>query len=117
LSASKMYGHTSEFAIILDENEKCCKENSREMRRGYVGNASHFCTAVLDSNLELGQQSSHRVAIANFWRTTHHDGKSALTGEGGGCTPTPFQPISITYKVVVYTLLLRGRYLFYLYPL
>jgi hypothetical protein len=25
--------------------------------------------------------------------------KSALAGEGGGCTPTPFQPITITYKV------------------
>ncbi len=28
--------------------------------------------------------------------------KSALTGKGGGCTPTPFQPITITYKVAVY---------------
>jgi hypothetical protein len=28
--------------------------------------------------------------------------KSALAGEGGGCTPTPFQPNSITYKVAVY---------------
>jgi hypothetical protein len=28
--------------------------------------------------------------------------KSALAGEGGGCTPTPFQPITITYKVAVY---------------
>ncbi len=28
--------------------------------------------------------------------------KSALAGEGGGCTPTPFQPIAITYKVAVY---------------
>jgi hypothetical protein len=29
--------------------------------------------------------------------------KSALAGEGGGgCTPTPFQPINITYKVAVY---------------
>jgi hypothetical protein len=26
--------------------------------------------------------------------------KSALAGEGGGCTPTPF--ITITYKVAVY---------------
>ncbi len=28
--------------------------------------------------------------------------KSALAGEGGGCTPIPFQPITITYKVAVY---------------
>ncbi len=27
---------------------------------------------------------------------------SALAGEGGGCTPTPFRPITITYKVAVY---------------
>jgi hypothetical protein len=28
--------------------------------------------------------------------------KSALAVEGGGCTPTPFHPITITYKVAVY---------------
>jgi hypothetical protein len=28
--------------------------------------------------------------------------KSALADEGGGCTPTPFQPITIMYKVEVY---------------
>jgi hypothetical protein len=28
--------------------------------------------------------------------------KSALAGEGGGYLPTPFQPITITYKVEVY---------------
>ncbi len=28
--------------------------------------------------------------------------KSALAGEGGVCTPTPFQPITITYKNAVY---------------
>jgi hypothetical protein len=36
-----------------------------------------------------GAQSTHRVAIAKFWRTS----LLALPGEGGGCTPTPFQPI------------------------
>jgi hypothetical protein len=28
--------------------------------------------------------------------------KSAQAGEGGGCTPTPFHYITITYKVVMY---------------
>ncbi len=28
--------------------------------------------------------------------------KLALAGEGGRCTPTPFQPITITYNVAVY---------------
>jgi hypothetical protein len=27
--------------------------------------------------------------------------KSALAGAGGGCKPTPFQPITITYKVAL----------------
>jgi hypothetical protein len=50
------------------------------------------------------------VEIADFWRTFHHDGKSALTGEGGGCTPTPFTLVTITYKVAVYARLqLRGQ--------
>jgi hypothetical protein len=36
--------------------------------------------------------------------------KSSLAGEGGGCTPTPFQPITITYKVQC-ALLLKGQIL------
>jgi hypothetical protein len=28
--------------------------------------------------------------------------KLALVGEGGGCTPAPFQPITITYKAALY---------------
>ncbi len=32
----------------------------------------------------------HRMALAAFWRTFHHDGKISHIGEGGGCTPTPF---------------------------
>ena len=34
------------------------------------------------------------MANADFWRTgtSHRDGKSALAGEVGGCTPTLFQP-------------------------
>ncbi len=36
--------------------------------------------------------------------------KSALAGGGGGCTPTPFHSITITYKVAGYdTLQLRGQ--------
>jgi hypothetical protein len=47
-------------------------------------------------------QSTHRVAMADFWRTSQDDGKSALADQGGGSTPTPFQPIAITYKVTVF---------------
>jgi hypothetical protein len=52
-------------------------------------------------------QSTHRVAIADFWRTSHHDGKISpgwcrcRKGCRKGCTPTPFKPITITYKVAV----------------
>jgi hypothetical protein len=37
-----------------------------------------------------------------LWRSSPHDGKSTLAGEGGRCTPTPFHLITITYKVAVY---------------
>jgi hypothetical protein len=50
-------------------------------------------------------QSTLKVAIANFWHTFHHDGKSALAVEGGGCTPTPVHSsylVTITYKVAMY---------------
>ncbi len=52
-------------------------------------------------------QSAHRVAIADFWRTTfQHDGKISpgWWGWGWGCTPTPFHSFTITYKVAVYVL-------------
>jgi hypothetical protein len=44
-------------------------------------------------------QSTHRVAIADFWRTFHHDGKISPSWWGWGCTPIPFHSITITYKV------------------
>jgi hypothetical protein len=45
--------------------------------------------------------------------------KSALADEGGGCTPTPFRPIIITYKVAVYAPAERTDTppLFNLYPI
>ncbi len=45
--------------------------------------------------------------------------KSALAGEGGGCMPIPFQPITITYKVAVYAPAERTDTLplFHLYPI
>jgi hypothetical protein len=38
------------------------------------------------------------VAIADFWSSFHHNGKSALAGEGGGVHA---HPLSL-YKVAVY---------------
>jgi hypothetical protein len=45
--------------------------------------------------------------------------KSALAGEGGGCTPTPFHSVTITYKVAVYAPAERADKppLFHLYPI
>jgi hypothetical protein len=43
----------------------------------------------------------HRVAMATFWRTFHHDGKISHGGVGGVQDP-PFTISTITYKVVVY---------------
>jgi hypothetical protein len=51
-----------------------------------------------------------RVRVHTEWRLPISDihpiimEKSALAGEDGGCTPTPFQTITITYKVAVYAL-------------
>ncbi len=45
---------------------------------------------------------THRVAIAISGVHPIME-KSALAGEGGGCTSTLFQPITITYKFAVYT--------------
>ncbi len=57
-------------------------------------------------------QSTHRVAVADI--SGVHPimmEKSALAGVGGGCTaPTPFQPITITYKVMVGSLIKEEYY-------
>ena len=43
----------------------------------------------------LKPQSKHRVAMASFWRTFHHDGK--ISPAWRGCTP--FILSTITYKI------------------
>jgi hypothetical protein len=75
---------------------------------------------------DVSHQRVHSVAIANFWRTFHHDGKISPaelifpSGEGGGCTvhPPPFIRFTITYKVAVYAPTERAVTLpvFHLYP-
>ncbi len=71
---------------------------------------NHFRIGIsvqLSNNHGQGQfqpQSTHRVAIATFWRTFHHDGKisPALSG-GGGCKLSPFHSTNHhASKVVVY---------------
>ncbi len=67
----------------------------------------------------------HRVPVHTEWRLPIYNvhpimiEKSALAGEGGGCTATPFQPITITYKVAVYAPAERTDTLplFHLYPI
>ncbi len=56
----------------------------------------------------------HRVAIANFWRTFHHDREKIspwLVRRGGGdCTPSPLQPITVPSRTKLQcTLQLRGQ--------
>ncbi len=48
---------------------------------------------------EPAATASYRVAMADFWRTFHHDGKMAA--EGGGTRPPSFTLYTITYKVAV----------------
>ncbi len=73
----------------------------------------------------LKSQSTHRVAIADFWRTSHHNGKISpgWLGWGPCAHPPPSQPNTITYKVAVYapaeradTLYVYTLPLFHLYP-
>ncbi len=65
-------------------------------------------------------QSTHRVAIADFWHyTSHHDGKISPGWWGWGVhAHPPFHPITITYKVAVYAPAERADTLplFHLYP-
>jgi hypothetical protein len=66
-------------------------------------------------------QRTHRVAMATFWRTFHHDGKIIpATGEGWGegASPSPFTISTITYKVAVHAPAERAETLplFLLYP-
>ncbi len=58
--------------------------------------------AVFSVNRQLTfvPQSTHRVAIADFWRISHHDGKIGPGWWGwGSARPTPFTLFTITYKV------------------
>jgi hypothetical protein len=68
---------------------------------------------------DVSHQRVHRVAMANFWRTFHHDGKISPaglifpSGEGGGAQYThapPFIRFTITYKVAVYAPTERASY-------
>jgi hypothetical protein len=56
-------------------------------------------------------QSTHRVAIADFWRISHHDGKISPGWRGWGCTPSRPPPLSLlpSRTKLQCTLLLRGQ--------
>ncbi len=58
-----------------------------------------------------GPQSTHRVAMTDFWRTLHYImmEKLALAGEGGGCTPIPFHSSIPSHTKLQCTLQLRGQ--------
>ncbi len=47
------------------------------------------------------EQRVHRVAMATFWRTLHHDGKISPAWFGRGCTPPPHHLSLYLSKVVV----------------
>jgi hypothetical protein len=53
-------------------------------------------------------QSTHRVTMAAFWRTFHHDGKISPGLWGVGCTPPPFTHLPSRKKLQC-TLRLRGQ--------
>ncbi len=69
----------------------------------------------------LTPQSTHRVAMADFWSTVHHDGKISpgCWGWGEGARPSPFTLFTITNNVAVYAPAERADTLpvFHLYPI
>ncbi len=57
-----------------------------------------------------GPQSTHGVAIADFWRPPHHDGKiSPMAGESGGVHAHPFSLYLPLCTKLQWTLQLRGQ--------
>ncbi len=50
--------------------------------------------------LTLSPQSTHRVAIADFWRASHHDGKISAGWWGWRGMPTPFHYICHQVQLV-----------------
>ncbi len=60
---------------------------------------SHLYQQILLTPTEYTQSGDCRFPVVHPIMME----KSALAGEGGGCTPTPFQPITITFKVAVYS--------------
>jgi hypothetical protein len=64
----------------------------RKLRRTKHNNALLWCSECLQC-VRYGTQSTHRVAMATYWRTFHHDGKISPAGEDGGCKPSSFHYI------------------------
>ncbi len=54
-------------------------------------------------------QSTHRVAIADFWHTFHHDGKISPGWRGWGYTPTPLSLCLPSSTKLLWMLQLRGQ--------
>ncbi len=60
--------------------------------------------SILPAYASLGErtQSTHRVAIATFWRSLHHDVNQPSLVRLGGARPPPSGLSAITSKVVMY---------------
>ena len=82
-----------------------------------------FCFVIIFSQIErrykyiIGiEHRVHRVAMATFWRTFHHDGKINPAWWGWGVHARPFHS-TITSKVMVYAPAERADTLPYISPL
>jgi hypothetical protein len=77
---------------------------------GYFREGVLMCVCVALQTVETTEYTEWRLPIYGVHPVMIR--KSALAAEGGRCTLTPFQLITITYKVAVqYTLLLGGWFL------
>ncbi len=125
------------FKLCVCKNHICCVRNPCCRKRIYCRGRDWLnCIEGLHSMLHRPfgytvymQDNKHAYALNHRVRTEWqlpiygvHSimmEKSALAGEGGGCTPTPFHSVTITYKVAVYAPAERADKppLFHLYPM
>jgi len=78
----------SEFTNSPPHSLACLSETSDLCVHSRSPKLSHHCTWDL----------THRVAMADFWRTCHHDGKiSPVAGEGGGGGGVHAHPLTLYY--------------------
>ena len=69
---------------------------------GRFSTAFGLCARAYSIPVQREAQSTHRGAIANFWRAFYDDGKISPAGEDGGERTPHFTVVTIMSEVAVY---------------